>query len=195
MTDPFSDFFTYSTTEVDSYPSPSAFESNRFAWVHIFPEGRVHQHPEHRMRYFKWGISRLILESEPCPDVVPMFLEGTKDVMHEEREFPRFLPRVGKQVGITFGESLRREVLEEFRERWRRIREKNHGNEEALKTAMEAVNLRVEIAGYVRGEIEKLRQQRGYSQDDHKSGSFETWLEEGDATSGRKKDDSVLGNA
>src|ERR1700760_952222 len=47
LPDPFSDVFTYSTTGTDSYPSPSAYGTRRHAWVHIFPEGRVHQHPEH----------------------------------------------------------------------------------------------------------------------------------------------------
>ena len=32
------------------------------AWLHIFPEGRVFQHPALQMRYFRWGISRFILD-------------------------------------------------------------------------------------------------------------------------------------
>jgi monolysocardiolipin acyltransferase len=194
--DPFSSsLLTYSTTGTDAYPSPSAYDSRRHAWVHIFPEGRVHQHPEHRMRYFKWGIARLILESEPCPDVVPIFLEGTKDVMPEDRGWPRPVPRVGKRVEITFGERVKREVLSQFRERWRRIREKVGGDESVLMEAEEAIGLRIEVAKFIRGEIEALRQKRGYSEDDPKSGFVETWMEEGETkSSGRKKDDSLLGD-
>jgi monolysocardiolipin acyltransferase len=145
------------------------------------------------MRYFKWGIARLILESEPCPDVVPIFIEGTMNVMPEDRTAPRWMPKLGKTVEITFGERIRGEVLAGFRERWRQIREKTGDDETALMTAQEAIGLRIEIAGYIRSEIEKLRQERGYPKDDPKSGSFETWIEEGDSTSGRKMDNSILG--
>ncbi|MCV5132377.1 hypothetical protein OFL98_27185, partial [Escherichia coli] len=58
---------------------------NRHSWVHVLPEGLVHQHPQVDLRYFKWGVARLILESEPAPDVVPMFIDGTEHVMKEER--------------------------------------------------------------------------------------------------------------
>jgi monolysocardiolipin acyltransferase len=147
------------------------------------------------MRYFKWGIARLILESEPCPDVVPIFLEGTKDVMPEDREWPRAVPRVGKRVEVTFGGRVKREVLGRFRERWRRIRERFGDDEGALMEAEEAVGLRIELTKFIRGEIEALRQVRGYSEDDPKSGFVETWVEEGETkSSGRKKDDSLLGD-
>ncbi|KAJ4304178.1 Lyso-phosphatidylcholine acyltransferase [Collariella sp. IMI 366227] len=75
-------------------------------WVHVFPEGCVHQHASTDLRYFKWGLARLILESDPAPDVLPMFIDGTQRVMHEDRGFPRFLPRVGRTVRVAFGEVL-----------------------------------------------------------------------------------------
>jgi monolysocardiolipin acyltransferase len=143
------------------------------------------------MRYFKWGIARLILESEPCPDVVPIFIEGTMNVMPEDRTVPRWVPKLGKTVEITFGKRIGQDVLDGFRERWRRIREKV--GDEAASTNAEAIGLRIEVAGYIRGEVEKLRQQCGYPGDDPKSGSVETWIEEGDSSSGRKMDDSILG--
>ncbi|KAM7222454.1 hypothetical protein V8F06_002232 [Rhypophila decipiens] len=105
--DPFSiGSLTYSTNGTDSHPSPSIYQSNRHSWVHIFPEGLVHQHPDLDLRYFKWGLARLILESEPAPDVLPMFIDGTQRIMPEDRGFPRFLPRLGKKVRVAFGEVL-----------------------------------------------------------------------------------------
>ena len=74
--------------------------------MHIFPEGLVHQHPNLDLRYFKWGVARLILESEPAPDILPMFIDGTQKIMPENRTFPRFLPRLGKKVRVAFGEDV-----------------------------------------------------------------------------------------
>lgn len=84
---------------------------NRHGWVHIFPEGCVHQHPSSSLRYFKWGVSRLVLESggpgvESLPDVVPMFVDGSQHIMPEDRKWPRFAPRFGARVRIAFGEPL-----------------------------------------------------------------------------------------
>jgi monolysocardiolipin acyltransferase len=148
------------------------------------------------MRYFKWGVARLILESEPCPDVVPMFISGFSNVMHEERTFPTFLPRPGHDIEITFGTRIARDTLEGFRARWRRLREKSAGNEELLRDGVEARRLRIEIAGFIRGEVQKLRKERGWPEDDPKGGLVETWIEEGDMESktGKKKDGSILGD-
>lgn len=121
MRDPFTEgSLTYSTTGEDVHTAPSAFLLNRHAWVHVFPEGSVSQHPERQMRYFRWGIARLILEAEPMPDVVPMFLEGTSDVMHESRGPPRFVPRAGKNVRVVFGDPVDMEAtFGDLRTRWK----------------------------------------------------------------------------
>lgn len=87
--------------------------------MHVFPEGCVHQHAGADLRYFKWGLARLILESDPAPDVLPMFIEGTQRVMPEDRGFPRFLPRVGKTVRVAFGEVLDYErTFGDLKRRW-----------------------------------------------------------------------------
>lgn len=121
LRDPFSEgSLTYSTTGEDVFTAPSAFLSNRHAWVHVFPEGLVHQHPERQMRYFKWGVARLILEAEPMPDVVPMFIDGTSDVMNEHRGFPRFVPRPGKKVKVAFGDKVDMEAtFGDLRRQWK----------------------------------------------------------------------------
>lgn len=108
--DPFSaSTLTYSTNGLDSFPSPSAYPIRRHSWVHIFPEGMIHQRPDKIMRYFKWGVARLILESEPCPDVLPMWIDGPQWVMNEKRDWPRPLPRPGKDVSISFGDPVDRD--------------------------------------------------------------------------------------
>lgn len=110
--------------DVRVYNAPSRYASNSYSWVHIFPEGFIHQtDPKERyMRYFKWGVSRLILEPPEAPDLVPMFIEGTDEIMHESRTFPRFLPRLGKKVVITYGNEVDVEArFGDLRKRWRDI--------------------------------------------------------------------------
>ncbi|XMA20231.1 hypothetical protein WAI453_013022 [Rhynchosporium graminicola] len=209
--DPFSTgALTYSTNGVDCFTAPSAFPSRRHSWIHIFPEGRIHQHPQKTLRYFKWGISRLILESEPLPEIIPIFIDGNQDVMHESREFPRFLPRAGKKIRIAFGETLDGEkVFGELRERWRKLvdlqKEALSKKDletnwemgeltEGLKYGKEAVELRKEVTFKIRQEVLKVRRSLGYPNEDPKQGLVETWLEEGDTGTGRKKDGSWVGD-
>ncbi|KAL2140800.1 hypothetical protein VTI28DRAFT_3234 [Corynascus sepedonium] len=99
---------TYTTTGTDTHLAPLQADParRRYSWVHVFPEGCVHQHATSDLRYFKWGLARLILESDPAPDVLPMFVDGTQRVMPEDRGFPRFLPRIGKTVRVAFGQVL-----------------------------------------------------------------------------------------
>lgn len=198
--DPFSSAaLTYTTNGQDSFPAPSAWLSRRHAWVHIFPEGKVHQKDDRTMRYFKWGVARLILESEPCPDVVPMWVEGPDQIMHESRTFPRFLPRVGKTVNITFGDKVDTDaVFGDLRARWRRLKKRYDGSDslevgvlnEGLKHAKEAVELRKECTMRVRDEVLKVRRARGLPDEDPKAGLVETWALEGPGQDGKKKDDS-----
>jgi monolysocardiolipin acyltransferase len=204
ISDPFSNGqLTFSTNGIDTFPAPSAYLSRRHSWVHIFPEGKVHQQEDRTMRYFKWGVSRLILESEPCPDVVPMWIEGPQEVMHESREFPRFLPRPLRNVSITFGDKLDVEkVFGDLRERWKRLhqRELEGGSEgplemgvltHALKYAEEAVELRKECTLRVRNAVLRVRRQRGWPDEDPKASLVDTYREEGtDKVEGKMKDGS-----
>ena len=75
------------------------------------------------MRYFKWGVARLILEPPECPDVIPIWIEGNDSVMHEAREWPRFVPRVGKTLGVWFGDNVggNEGVFTEVRSRWKAL--------------------------------------------------------------------------
>ncbi|PYI34267.1 hypothetical protein BP00DRAFT_433905 [Aspergillus indologenus CBS 114.80] len=202
--DPFSDLpMAFTTDGHDSHLSPSSFACNSYSWFHIFPEGMIHQAPNKTMRYFKWGVARLILEASECPDVVPIWLEGLDQVMHESREFPRFLPRVGKEVSITFGKKVDTEaVFGESRRKWQQIRAKAERtspdtrdlplgvlNDELLY-GPEAVELRKEVTMKVRNLVLEVRRSRGHSDEDPKAGLAETWIREGPSREGKKLDES-----
>jgi monolysocardiolipin acyltransferase len=194
---------TYSTNGTDTFPSPSAYLNRRHGWIHIFPEGRVHQKEDKTMRYFKWGVSRLILESEPCPDVVPIWIEGLDQVMHEERKFPRFLPRPFRRTSITFGEKLDvEETFGDLRDRWKQLclQEELASGEQLemgvlndnLKNSEEAVALRKECTMRVRAAVLAVRRSRGHPDEDPKGGLAETYRIEGGAGEGNKDDGSIV---
>ncbi|KAJ5665845.1 uncharacterized protein N7477_008293 [Penicillium maclennaniae] len=202
--DPFSDLpVAYSTNGEDAHMAPSAFACNSHSWVHIFPEGKIHQAPRKTMRYFKWGVARLILESNECPDVVPMWIEGIDQVMHESREFPRFLPRPGKKIDVTFGAKVDPEAeFGNLRSRWQKLRAKVEKADpksrdlpvgvlsEELINNKEAVELRKEVTRRIRNLVLDVRRSRGLPDEDPKEGLVETWLEEGSQREGHMKDDS-----
>lgn len=202
--DPFSDLsIAYTTNGEDSHMAPSAFACNSHSWVHIFPEGKIHQAPRQTMRYFKWGIARLILESGECPDVVPMWIEGIDQIMHESRGFPRFLPRVGKEVNVTFGSKVDSEAtFGDMRSRWQKLKSKVEAADpqsrdlpigvlsDELLHNKEAVELRKEVTLKIRNLVLDVRRSRGLPDEDPKEGLVETWLEEGPGHEGHMKDDS-----
>jgi monolysocardiolipin acyltransferase len=160
------------------------------------------------MRYFKWGVSRLILESEPMPDIVPMFIDGNQEVMHESREFPRFIPRANKTIRIAFGEAVDGErIFGDLRQRWQKLvmlqkealRKKGLNDElamgeltDGLKYCDEAVALRIEVTKRVRQEVLKVRRSLGLEDEDPKEGLVETWMREGPKREGRMDDGSYV---
>ncbi|KAI1805801.1 hypothetical protein F4811DRAFT_560844 [Daldinia bambusicola] len=190
ISDPFSSGgMTFSTTGTDRYVSPSIYARNRHSWVHVFPEACVHQHPRMLMRYFKWGISRLILESEPMPDVLPMFIDGPQRVMPEDRRFPRFLPRFPVRFRVAFGELLDAErTFGDLRARWQELVRKERKRTakalamgeltDELKYGREAVDLRIEVARRVREEVAKVRRSMGYPDEEPGFELAETWARE-----------------
>lgn len=197
LSDPFSSAqLTYTTTGSDSILAPSAYTCNSYGWIHIHPEGMVHQSKHNTMRYFKWGVARLILEPPECPDVVPMFIEGTDQIMPANREYPKFIPRAGKNLAVTFGEKVDTEkVFGDLRTKWSKLKAKagvgksplGELNEE-LMHGTEAVELRKECTRRVRAEVIKVRKSRGFSNEDPKEGLVETWRREGPRREGQMKD-------
>ncbi|KAI1374679.1 acyltransferase [Hypoxylon crocopeplum] len=185
--DPFtSGGLTFTTTGTDRYVAPSAYSKNRHSWVHVFPEACVHQHPKMLLRYFKWGVSRMILESEPVPDVLPIFIDGTQRIMPEDRGWPRFLPRFAVRFRVAFGDLLdAEEAFGDLRARWRDLVRKERKTlamgelTDNLKFGEEAVGLRIEVARRVRDEILKVRRSMGYPDDDGPGFELaETWARE-----------------
>lgn len=157
-------------------PSLSTIGSN---WVHVFPEGCVHQDAQLRMRYFKWGVARLILEPEPAPDLLPIFIDGTQHIMAENRSWPRFLPRIGAKVKVAFGPPVDGSRFDDVRARWRdlvsRSRESRQRSKDGeggehdvddlpddLKYGEAASQIRIEVAKQVRDEVLRLRRSLGY---------------------------------
>lgn len=145
----------------------------------------MHQHPKLYLRYFKWGVSRMILESEPVPDVLPLFIDGTQRIMPEGRAWPRFLPRCRVQLRVAFGELLdAEERFGDLRARWRDlVREQKRTLAvgeltDELKYGREAVDLRIEVARRVRDEIIKVRRGLGYEDEEPGFELAETWARE-----------------
>lgn len=208
---------TYTTTGTDVHTAPlQAYPSRRrYSWVHVFPEGCVHQHAATDLRYFKWGLARLILEADPAPDVLPMFIDGTQRLMPEDRGFPRFLPRVGKTVRVAFGEVLDYDrTFGDLKKRWeglvRREREKIEKQRrgdgggalvrqaenlligelatDELKYGKEAQEIRIEVARRMRAEILKVRESLGgYPESDPTFALAETWRLDDDIKSKKYK--------
>ncbi|TDZ20830.1 Lysophosphatidylcholine acyltransferase [Colletotrichum orbiculare MAFF 240422] len=183
-------FYTPSTTfsagARETFAAPAFYANNRNAWVHVFPEGCVHQHPDHTLRYFKWGVSRLILESEPAPELVPIFIDGYQNVMPEDRKWPRWLPRIGSNIRVIYGEAVNiDDAFREPRSRWKRMVKKQEeatGQRfpvgevpEVLRDHPEAVQLRKEVAKTVRDMVQKLRLRAGYPVDDPSYALAEAW--------------------
>ncbi|KAF5019780.1 hypothetical protein F66182_8217 [Fusarium sp. NRRL 66182] len=168
----------FSTNSVDQFSAPSAYSTYRNAWVHVFPEACCHQSPDSGMRYFKWGVSRLILESDPAPEFIPMFVHGTQHIMAEDRGWPRFLPRMGNRVRVVIGEPTNvDQVFGHQRAAWRKLVEK--GDPDLLRDSPEAAELRISVAKRVRDEVEKLRETLGFpAEQDEKPALAETWAKE-----------------
>lgn len=209
--DPFSAAqLTYSTNGGDAFPAPAAYPSRRHSWVHIFPESMIHQHPDKVMRYFKWGVARLILEAEPCPDILPIWIDGPQEVMSNQRTFPRPVPRAGKDVTVAFGDLVDTEsVFGPFRQRWREMKERarrkrmtnsptknpaaeleeevlGEVHDDYLKHSVEAEQLRIDVTLAVRNEVLKVRRARGLPDEDPKRSLAETFAAEGGKEPTRK---------
>jgi len=124
------------------------------SWVHIFPEARIYQAPSLPMRFFKMGISKLILEPTNPPIVIPMFHSGMENVMVEQRNPPQFFPSTGQDIRVKFGEPIPVETIEKLRERWGKVKE--HPSHKELRV------LRIETAETVREAVNAVRTSMGF---------------------------------
>lgn len=47
-------------------------------WLHIFPEAKVHQAKNKELLRFRWGISRVLMETKNDFEVLPIWLQGER---------------------------------------------------------------------------------------------------------------------
>ncbi|KAL0949157.1 hypothetical protein HGRIS_009238 [Hohenbuehelia grisea] len=82
--------------------------------VHLFGEGKINQPNTYpvvngvaHLPRFKWGVGRILMETQRPPTVIPMWLSGFDQLMPEGRAFPyKYLPRPGARLSVTFGTPL-----------------------------------------------------------------------------------------
>jgi len=121
------------------------------AWIHIFPEGRIYQAPDLAQRYYKFGVSKLILEPKKTPIVIPMFHSGMEQVMREYHVPPQFIPSTGKDLHIGFGDPIPLDTWRPLRQRWRK-----HPVKGALR------HLRLETTEIIRDAVNDVRASMGF---------------------------------
>lgn len=159
------------------------------SWVHVYPEGFVLQlQPPYAnsMRYFKWGITRMILESTKAPIVVPIFTTGFEKIAPESAAgtaVERYLPRnFGAEINVTVGDPIDDTIIENYRQEWKKLVEKYYDPEsptdltEELKTGKEAQALRSKLAAELRAHVAIIRnQERKFPEEDQKFSSPNWW--------------------
>ncbi|AET39461.1 lysophosphatidylcholine acyltransferase Ecym_4408 [Eremothecium cymbalariae DBVPG len=170
-----------------SYVSPIA--RDKPSWLHVFPEGFVLQLQaphSNSMRYFKWGVARMVLESTKAPIIVPIFGTGFEKIAPEsaaDTVVERYLPRnFGAEIKITVGDPIDDGIIEKYREEWRRLLEKYHDPKNPtdltpeLRTGKEAEDLRSRLAAELREHVAKIRHQEcKLPQEDTRFKSPEWW--------------------
>ncbi|QLG71167.1 hypothetical protein HG535_0B02050 [Zygotorulaspora mrakii] len=140
------------------------------SWMHVYPEGFVLQlHPpfSNSMRYFKWGVSRMILESTVAPIIVPIFTTGFEKIASEEAAgstIKRYIPtNFGAEIKVTVGNTIEDNVIEKYREEWRQLVDKYYDPKnpvdltQELKYGKEAQDLRSRLAAELRKYIAQIR--------------------------------------
>lgn len=153
----------------------SPFIRTKTSWFHVFPEGfvlQLEQPHNNSMRYFKWGVSRLILESTRAPVVLPIFAFGFEKISPEDASgegLLRWLPRnLGAEIHVSFGEAYPDERIEYYREQWRALCRKYTDPKKPTDFSPELMNgkkaqkLRSELAGELRERVLGLRTALGF---------------------------------
>lgn len=154
--------------------SKSPFIRTKTSWFHVFPEGFVLQLEEpnsNAMRYFKWGVSRLILESTRAPVVVPMFAYGFEKIAPEdsaEQGMKRWLPQnIGAEINLFVGEAVSDEKIEAYRKHWQDLCKKYTDPKNPsdlspeLKDGKKAQQLRSALAADLRDHVLSIRESLG----------------------------------
>ncbi|KAH3900982.1 probable Lysophosphatidylcholine acyltransferase [Saccharomycodes ludwigii] len=159
------------------------------SWVHVYPEGFVLQlQPpfNNSMRYFKWGITRLILESTKPPIIVPMFSTGFEKIAPESAAntiIERYLPRnFGAEIKVTIGQPINDEIIDAYRNEWKSLCDKYSDPKaptdlsDELKYGKEAQDLRGRLAAELRRSLANIRHNEcGFPEEDPRFKSPEWW--------------------
>ncbi|VEU20675.1 DEKNAAC101542 [Brettanomyces naardenensis] len=156
--------------------------------VHVFPEGFVCQLQSpfnNSMRFFRWGTARMILEPTVAPVIVPIFSDGFEKIKPEKLEdtmfdFFTFYNR-GSKVTVNIGKPLDSQVIESFRDEWKRLCDKYHDvgdfsrMTDELKFGEEARKLRSKVSAYLREQVARLRIENGFSEEDPRFSNIQWW--------------------
>lgn len=159
------------------------------SWIHVFPEAFVLQlYPPHSnsMRYFKWGITRLVLEATRQPIIVPIFSTGFEKIAPETAAggslLERFLPaNFGTEVKVTIGDPIDDKIIENYRKEWLELI-KSHLNSnspvdlnEELKFGEKAQQLRSKLASELRKAVADIRHSIGFPEEDPRFKDHKFW--------------------
>jgi len=115
---------------------------NKGEWVHIFPEGKVNESKEF-MR-MKWGVGRLIAESQVPPLILPMWHVGMDGVLPNVEPY---VPKTGNKVTLLIGQPL------DLRETVQQLKLENKTEEEQRKKITDIIQEEMRL---LKDKAEKL---------------------------------------
>ena len=131
------------------------------------------------------------------PIIVPFFIDGFDQVMHESRTFPRFLPRLGKKIKCIYGKPIDEAKLQPCIDRWRVLSETAYKDADKRQTTdsseipqilidgQEAQDIRRDLTKVLRDSVVELRREAGYP-DEHPDAHDATFY---DSAEGLKYDE------
>lgn len=190
--------------EYKKTPTPSAFSlaskvkndylapivRSRPSWIHLFPEGFVLQLQEpfnNSMRYFKWGITRIVLESTRQPIILPIFSTGFEKIKPEGENpqeqpvsfFNRF--HFGTEIKVTIGNPIDDKIVQKYREEWLNLVRKYLESDDIsdlsheLKFGKQAQDLRSRFASELRKAVADIRESVGFPPEDPRFKDHAFW--------------------
>lgn len=172
------------------------------SWMHVYPEGFVLQlHPpfSNSMRYFKWGVSRMVLEASVSPIIVPIFTTGFEKVASEEAAgsgIKRYIPdNLGADISVTVGDPIDDAIIERYRNEWKELVEKYYDPlhpadlSSELKYGKEAQDLRSRVAAELRTHIAKIRHEDCHFKEEDPRFKSPAWWKQYTLTEGQSDPD------
>ncbi|PIA15113.1 hypothetical protein COEREDRAFT_82310 [Coemansia reversa NRRL 1564] len=123
---------------------------NQNKWVHVFPESKINQGAQ--LLRFKWGVSRMIMEAERTPIVIPMFFSGMREVMPLRQKLP--LPRLNPFERVFYIRAGDFIDFTEQVEQWRATRAKISSVDDVARLDEQ---VRIHIASQLWDAVNKLK--------------------------------------